>query len=223
MSRSRIRPTTKCALVRPAMVRVSRQYETSVDVHWFWFSLYIFVHHTFTIVEVLYIELNDPQKHFEELIRFFFTFHDPTTKNRQGNDSGFQYASFIFCGDEEQVRIAQKVRDELQTLMDKGRVRQFRNKSVTTKIGPLTKFTEALKAHQDYLAKNPNGYWWVKTYAISTLCAVIICGYWLRFECLTTAVFNYFPRSNHYIRLKEWPAVGTKKQDEEAEQPQKSW
>jgi peptide-methionine (S)-S-oxide reductase len=109
-------------------------------------------------IEVLTIELNDPEKHFEELIRFFFQFHDPTTKNRQGNDRGFQYASWVFCGDDEQFKIAEKVRDELQNMIDVGALRCFEGKKVTTHFTPLQHFTAAQAAHQEYLMKNPNGY-----------------------------------------------------------------
>ena len=109
-------------------------------------------------VEVLYIELNDPAKHFEELIRFFFQFHDPTTKNRQGNDAGSQYASWIFYGDEEQKAIAEKVRDELQELVDAKAVTSYLQSKVTTQITSLREFTKAQAAHQEYLANNPNGY-----------------------------------------------------------------
>jgi peptide-methionine (S)-S-oxide reductase len=108
-------------------------------------------------VEVLFVELNDPQKHFVELIRFFFQFHDPTTQNRQGNDSGFQYASYIFCDDEEQTNIAKIIRAELQAHVTNGKI-HFGTKEVTTKIGPMMPFTEAEAAHQEYLEKNPNGY-----------------------------------------------------------------
>jgi peptide-methionine (S)-S-oxide reductase len=109
-------------------------------------------------IEVLYVELNDPEKYFEELIRFFFQFHDPTTRNRQGNDRGFQYASWIFCADEAQVAIATKVRDELQAAIDERAVVCYENKVISTKITPLTEFTKAQADHQQYLAKNPNGY-----------------------------------------------------------------
>ncbi|KAL7579628.1 hypothetical protein ACA910_007991 [Epithemia clementina (nom. ined.)] len=109
-------------------------------------------------VEVLMVELNEPEKHFEELIRFFFQFHDPTTKNRQGNDVGFQYASFIFCGDEEQYNIAKKVKDELQQLLNAGALRAYARDEVTTYITPIHKFTAAHAAHQRYLENNPNGY-----------------------------------------------------------------
>lgn len=109
-------------------------------------------------VEVLYVELNDPAAHFEELIRFFFMFHDPTTANRQGNDAGTQYASWIFCGDATQLEIATRVRDELQSMVDNGAVRAYDNKKVTTATGPIREFTPAHEAHQRYLEKHPNGY-----------------------------------------------------------------
>mmetsp|Transcript_19943 Transcript_19943/g.32196 ORF Transcript_19943/g.32196 Transcript_19943/m.32196 type:complete len:234 (+) Transcript_19943:136-837(+) len=109
-------------------------------------------------VEVLYVELNNPSKHFEELCRFFFTFHDPTLKNRQGNDVGFQYSSWIFCDDKEQFQIAQKVRNELQVAMDQKVVTAFSNRQVETQLADLSEFTQAHTEHQEYLFKNPNGY-----------------------------------------------------------------
>jgi len=109
-------------------------------------------------IEVLYVELNEPEKHFEELIRFFFQFHDPTTPNRQGNDCGFQYASWIYCADAAQSAIAEKVREELQKAIDAGFATGYSKKRISTKITPLTDFTAASNDHQEYLAKNPNGY-----------------------------------------------------------------
>lgn len=109
-------------------------------------------------IEVLYIELNEPEKHFEELIRFFFQFHDPTTKNRQGNDRGFQYASWIFYGDEAQLAIATKVREELQAAINHRAVVCYENKEISTKITLLTNFTKAHEKHQEYLTKSPHGY-----------------------------------------------------------------
>lgn len=109
-------------------------------------------------VEVLFVKLNDPAANFEELIRFFFMFHDPTTKNRQGNDRGTQYASWIFCADAAQTAIAKRMRDELQGSLDKGNVRAYANKTVTTAIGPLREFTKAEEHHQRYLEKHPQGY-----------------------------------------------------------------
>lgn len=109
-------------------------------------------------VEVLFVELNDPQKHFEELCRFFFTFHDPTLKDRQGNDRGFQYSSWIFCGDDEQFEIAKRVKGQLQIAIDQKVVKVFQDRWVVTKICELKEFTVAQAAHQEYLFKNPNGY-----------------------------------------------------------------
>ena len=109
-------------------------------------------------IEVLFVELNEPEKHFEELIRFFFKFHDPTTENRQGNDSGFKYASWIFCADESQTAIATKVRDELQAAINQRAVVCYERKAISTKITPITEYTKAQAGHQEYLAKNPNGY-----------------------------------------------------------------
>lgn len=109
-------------------------------------------------VEVLHLELNNPGKHYEELIRFFFQFHDPTTKNRQGNDVGTQYASYIFTADDEQERIATNVRDELQGFLESGRIKCFVGKKVMTSISPANEFYEAHREHQEYLKKNPYGY-----------------------------------------------------------------
>jgi len=117
-------------------------------------------------VEVLNVEVNDPDKHFEELIKFFFQFHDPTTLNRQGNDVGTQYASYIFCSDEEQKKIANKVIDQLQDFLDKGKIRAYTGLKVTTKVVSANTFYEAHDEHQEYLMKNPNGY----------------CNHFMRFE-----------------------------------------
>jgi peptide-methionine (S)-S-oxide reductase len=109
-------------------------------------------------MEVLEVTLNDPSQYFEELIRFFFMFHDPTMLKRQGNDAGTQYASYIFCGDEEQMKIATRVKDELQRAMDAGKVKSYESSKISTAIGPMTKFYPAHDEHQEYLMKNPNGY-----------------------------------------------------------------
>lgn len=108
-------------------------------------------------VEVLEVELANPDKDFQELIKFFFMFHDPTTLNQQGNDVGTQYASYIFCGDEEQMKIAEKVKSELQAAIDAKKVNYVGNK-VETAIAPMTTFYPAHEEHQEYLMKNPNGY-----------------------------------------------------------------
>lgn len=108
-------------------------------------------------VEVLNVEMADPDKDFEELIKFFFMFHDPTTKDRQGNDTGPQYASVIFCSDEQQRAIANKVKEDLQKALDKKKV-TYSKQTVETYIAPYTIFYAAEEEHQKYLEKNPSGY-----------------------------------------------------------------
>ena len=108
-------------------------------------------------VEVLNVELEKPEL-FEELIRFFFSFHDPTTLNRQGNDVGTQYASVIFCTTDEQKKIANKVMDELQELVDAKKINAYNEKKIQTGIVSYTDFYAAHAEHQEYLAKNPLGY-----------------------------------------------------------------
>lgn len=109
-------------------------------------------------VEIFHVEYTGGQPFFEAMVRFFFQFHDPTTENRQGNDRGSQYASVIYCESEEQVRIAQKVKMELQSLVEKNKILGYQGRVVCTSITPYTSFYPAHEEHQDYLRKNPNGY-----------------------------------------------------------------
>lgn len=110
-------------------------------------------------VEVLNVELAEASPElFEELLKFFFSFHDPTTMNRQGNDAGTQYASAIFCSDAEQTDIAKKVKEDLQKALDAGKISTFQTGTVTSAIVDYTDFYEAHEEHQEYLAKNPLGY-----------------------------------------------------------------
>jgi peptide-methionine (S)-S-oxide reductase len=114
-------------------------------------------------VEVLLLELHDPQTHFEDVIRFFFGIHDPTTINLQGADRGTQYSSVIFCADECQKAIVRKVMEELEHFLScsGGIIHCYERKVVQTKVVDLTPFTEATERHQEYLSKNPKGYWYV--------------------------------------------------------------
>eukprot|EP00934_Nitzschia_sp_Nitz4_P002265 Nitzschia sp. Nitz4//scaffold151_size53849//22976//23640//NITZ4_006721-RA/size53849-processed-gene-0.70-mRNA-1//-1//CDS//3329537138//2265//frame0 len=110
-------------------------------------------------VEVLNVELDNPTpERFEELVKFFFSFHDPTTPNRQGNDAGTQYASAIFYSDDQQYAIAKKVKDELQTAIADKKIKTFATPTVTTALLPYTTFYAAHEEHQAYLEKNPRGY-----------------------------------------------------------------
>lgn len=94
----------------------------------------------------------DPERvSFEEILGFFFRMHDPTTKNRQGNDVGTQYRSAIFYHDERQREIAQRIKEEVD------RSGKWSN-PVVTEIVPAGPFYVAEDYHQDYLVRNPNGY-----------------------------------------------------------------
>lgn len=94
----------------------------------------------------------DPSKlSYEDLLRYFFRLHDPTTKNRQGNDIGTQYRSEIFYHSEEQRKVAEKVKAEVD---HSGKWK----KPVATEIAPAKKFYTAEEYHQKYLQKHPDGY-----------------------------------------------------------------
>lgn len=94
----------------------------------------------------------DPKKtSYEEILRFFFRIHDPTTKNRQGNDVGTQYRSAIFVHDETQRKVAEKVKGEVDA---SGKW----PKPILTEIVKAGPFYSAEEYHQDYLQKNPGGY-----------------------------------------------------------------
>ena len=88
-----------------------------------------------------------------ELIKDFWQLHDPTQKNRQGNDLGTNYRSAIYYTNEEQHKIALQTEDEYQKLLTKAGFGQ-----ITTEIKPLKKFYEAEAYHQDYLKNHPFGY-----------------------------------------------------------------
>jgi peptide-methionine (S)-S-oxide reductase len=99
-------------------------------------------------VEIIF----DPEKMtFRKLLEFFFQIHDPTTKNRQGNDLGMSYRSAIFYTNEEQQRVA------LDTIADVDASKLWPGK-VVTEVKPAGPFWEAEPEHQDYLEKYPDGY-----------------------------------------------------------------
>lgn len=101
--------------------------------------------------ESLEITFNPLELSFEELLKFFFTLHDPTTENRQGNDLGSQYRSAIFYLSQEQKEVAEKVK----RLVDAS---GHWPKPAVTEISPAQDFFEAEDYHQNYLEKNPGGY-----------------------------------------------------------------
>jgi peptide-methionine (S)-S-oxide reductase len=99
-------------------------------------------------VEIIF----DPARiSYRQILEFFFQIHDPTTRNRQGNDVGTSYRSAIFYTTDEQRRIAE------DTIADVDESGVWPGK-VVTEVQPLGAFWEAEPEHQDYLLRNPGGY-----------------------------------------------------------------
>ena len=88
---------------------------------------------------------------YRALLEFFPQIHDPTTRNRQGNDIGTRYRSAIFYTNDEQKRIAE------DTIADVNASGLWPGK-VVTEVVPVGDFWEAEPEHQDYLERYPNGY-----------------------------------------------------------------
>ena len=90
--------------------------------------------------------------HVPDVLRVFFTIHDPTTKDRQGADVGPQYRSVIFYHSEEQKRTAEAVMAEVRDA-------RVWNGPLVTELAPAPEFYPAEPEHQDYFARNPwSGY-----------------------------------------------------------------
>ena len=102
------------------------------------------------VVQVVY----DPAKiGYEQLLKAFWENHDPTQGMRQGNDVGTQYRSAIYTTTDAQAKTAAASVEAFQPVVTKaGRG------TITTEIAPLASFYYAEDYHQQYLAKNPNGY-----------------------------------------------------------------
>ena len=99
-------------------------------------------------VEIIF----DPAKiSYRKLLEFFFQIHDPSTRNRQGNDVGTSYRSAIYYTTDEQRRIAE------DTIADVDASGLWPGKAVT-EVAPVGDFWEAEPEHQDYLLQNPGGY-----------------------------------------------------------------
>jgi methionine-S-sulfoxide reductase len=88
---------------------------------------------------------------FEELLRWFYRMHDPTTKDRQGNDAGPSYRSAIFYKNDEQKRIAEELTARLNESGTWGR-------PIVTEIVAAGDYWKAEEEHQDYLKKHADGY-----------------------------------------------------------------
>jgi peptide-methionine (S)-S-oxide reductase len=90
---------------------------------------------------------------YADLVKAFFEFHDPTQGMRQGNDIGTQYRSAVYTLSDEQAEIAQKLAAAYEPELE----RRGYGK-ITTEIKPSPTYYYAEDHHQQYLAKNPNGY-----------------------------------------------------------------
>jgi peptide-methionine (S)-S-oxide reductase len=104
-----------------------------------------------THAEALEVVFDPSKLSFRELLEFFFQIHDPSTKNRQGNDVGLSYRSAIFFTSPEQERGAR------HTIADVDASGLWPGK-VVTEVEPVSEFWEAEPEHQDYLERIPWGY-----------------------------------------------------------------
>jgi peptide-methionine (S)-S-oxide reductase len=104
-----------------------------------------------THAEAIEIVFDPSQISYRQILEIFFQIHDPTTKNRQGNDVGLSYRSAIFYRDDQQKQIAE------DTIADVDASGLWPGK-VVTEISPAGPFWEAEPEHQDYLERYPQGY-----------------------------------------------------------------
>jgi peptide-methionine (S)-S-oxide reductase len=104
-----------------------------------------------THAEAIEIIFDPTKTSYRAILEFFFQIHDPTTRNRQGNDIGASYRSAIFYASPEQKRIAE------DTIADVEASKLWPGK-VVTEVAPVGPFWEAEPEHQDYLERYPNGY-----------------------------------------------------------------
>ena len=101
--------------------------------------------------EALQVEYDDEKISYRDLLDFFFQIHNPTTRNRQGNDIGDSYRSAIFYQNQKEKKEAEQF---IQIVNDSGRWKD----PVVTSLEPLTHFYRGEDYHQDYLVRNPGGY-----------------------------------------------------------------
>ena len=99
--------------------------------------------------EVAQIKFNPDEISFKEILQVFFTVHDPTTLNRQGNDIGSSYRSAIFYHSDEQKKIAEEVIEEITT-------EGIYDNPIVTEVTVFDKFFVAEDYHQEYFVNNPN-------------------------------------------------------------------
>ncbi len=98
--------------------------------------------------EVVQVTFDPSQLAYADLLRVFFAIHDPTTKDRQGNDVGTQYRSIILTHSDAQRATAESVMKEITEA-------KIWPGKLVTQIEPLTVFYEAEPYHHDYFARNP--------------------------------------------------------------------
>jgi len=103
--------------------------------------------------EVVLVVFDPAKIRYEALLKVFWEGHDPTQGMRQGHDLGTQYRSGVYCFDEEQLQAAKASRDAYQRQLSGAGYGK-----ITTEILPAPEFYYAEDYHQQYLAKNPNGY-----------------------------------------------------------------
>ena len=107
--------------------------------------------HHGTHAEAIEVVFDPARLSYRRLLEFFFQVHDPSTKNRQGNDRGTAYRSAIYFTSDEQKRVA------LDTIADVDASGLWPGK-VVTELAPAGAFWQAEPEHQDYLERIPNGY-----------------------------------------------------------------
>lgn len=98
--------------------------------------------------EVVQITFDPKLISFEDLLKIFFTTHDPTTLNRQGADVGTQYRSIILCHDDKQKTIAEEVIKETESA-------RIWDRPIVTQVKPFEAFYRAENYHQEYFRQNP--------------------------------------------------------------------
>ena len=99
--------------------------------------------------EVVKLEFDPARVSYRDLLRIFFTIHDPTTRDRQGNDIGSQYRSVIFAQTPEQAQVASEVMREITA-------EQLWPAPLVTELGGAVPFYAAENYHQDYFDRNRN-------------------------------------------------------------------
>jgi peptide-methionine (S)-S-oxide reductase len=104
-----------------------------------------------THAEAIEIIFDPDRITYRQILEFFFQIHDPTTRNRQGNDVGTSYRSAIFYTTDEQRRVAE---DTIADVDESG----LWPGQVVTEVVPASDFWEAEPEHQDYLLRTPGGY-----------------------------------------------------------------